>query len=117
MSKGKTLLILGATGSLGQHVLRQALAAGHAVTVFVRTPSRVPMEVEGRISVRKGDLALVEPSELARLITGHDGLINCAGNVADGERFVNLVDRVAASVEHLPWPSSLSAGSWPAPRC
>ena len=96
------LVILGATGSLGRHVLRQALAAGHAVTVFVRTPSRVPEEVEGRISVRKGDLALLEPSELARLITGHDGLINCAGNVADGERFVNLIDRVAAGVESLP---------------
>ena len=60
----------------------------------------------------------MEPSDLARLISGHDGLINCAGNVADGERFVNLVDRVVASVEHAPgWPSSLSAGSWPAPHC
>ena len=29
-------------------------------------------------------------------------LINCAGNVADGERFVSLVDRVIASVESLP---------------
>ena len=36
------LLILGATGSLGRHVLRQALAAGHDVTVFVRTPSKLP---------------------------------------------------------------------------
>ena len=30
------ILILGATGSLGRHVLHQALAAGHEVTVFVR---------------------------------------------------------------------------------
>ena len=41
------LLILGATGSLGRHVLRQALAAGHDVTVFVRTPSKLPPEAPG----------------------------------------------------------------------
>lgn len=96
------LVILGATGSLGRQVLRQALAAGHAVTVFVRTPSRLSAEVEGRVSVHQGDLASMEPSELARLIIGHDELINCAGNVADRERFVDLVDRVVASVESLP---------------
>ena len=96
------LVILGATGSLGGHVLRQALAAGHAVTVFVRSPSRLPAEFAGRIEIHEGDLATVEPAELARLVSGHDGLINCAGNVADGERFVDLVDRVVASVESLP---------------
>ena len=35
------VIILGATGSLGRHVLRQAVAAGHDVTVFVRTPSKL----------------------------------------------------------------------------
>ena len=44
------ILILGATGSLGRHVLRQALAVGYEVTVFVRTPSRLPAEVQGRVS-------------------------------------------------------------------
>ena len=39
------VIILGATGALGRHVLRQALAAGHDVTVFVRTPSKLPPEV------------------------------------------------------------------------
>ena len=41
------LLILGATGSLGRHVLRQAVAAGHDVTVFVRTPSKLPPDISG----------------------------------------------------------------------
>ena len=34
------VLILGAAGSLGRHVLRQALAAGHEVSILVRDPSR-----------------------------------------------------------------------------
>jgi uncharacterized protein YbjT (DUF2867 family) len=39
------VIILGAAGTLGRHVLRQALAAGHDVTVFVRTPSKLPPRV------------------------------------------------------------------------
>src|SRR5580765_183887 len=35
------LIILGASGSLGRRVLSQALAAGHEVTAFVRTPSKL----------------------------------------------------------------------------
>ena len=42
------VIILGATGTLGRHVLRQAVAAGHDVTVFVRTPSKLPPDVRDR---------------------------------------------------------------------
>jgi hypothetical protein len=93
------LLILGATGSLGRHVLRQALAAGHVVTVFVRTPSKLPPEVRERVSVHTGDLGAVVPPDLVR---GQDALINCAGHVADGETFVGLVDRIVTCVDLLP---------------
>ena len=93
------LLILGATGSLGRHVLRQALAAGHDVTVFVRTPSKLPPEVRERVSVHTGDLSAVVPPDL---VSGQDALINCAGHVADGETFVGLVDRLVTCVDLLP---------------
>ena len=93
------LLVLGATGSLGRHVLRQALAAGHDVTVLVRTPSKLPPEASGRVSVHTGDLDVDVPLEL---ITGQDALINCAGHVAGGETFVALVDRLVTAVDSLP---------------
>jgi putative NADH-flavin reductase len=93
------LLILGATGSLGRHVLRQAVAAGHAVTAFVRTPSKLPPEVRDRVSVEVGDLRAGVPPDL---VTGQNVLINCAGHVADGDAFVSLVDRLVACVEQLP---------------
>ena len=89
------LLILGATGSLGRHVLRQAVDAGHAVTVFVRTPSNLSPEVRERVSVHTGDLSALVPLDLVR---GQDALINCAGHVADGETFVGLVDRLVTGV-------------------
>ena len=93
------LIILGASGSLGRHVLRQALASGHEVTVFVRTPSRLPTDLQARVSVHTGDLAVGAHPDL---IAGHDALINCAGHVADGDGFVKLVDRLVSAVEWLP---------------
>ena len=93
------LLILGATGSLGRHVLRLALAAGHDVTVFVRSPDRLPTEVSGRVRVHIGDLDVDLPLEL---IKGQDALINCAGHVAGGETFVALIDRLVTAVDSLP---------------
>jgi len=93
------LLILGATGSLGRHVLRQALAAGHVVTIFVRTPSKLPPEVRQRVSVHVGNLDAAVPPDL---IKGQDVLINCAGHVNDGETFVGLIDRIVTCVDLLP---------------
>jgi uncharacterized protein len=93
------LLILGATGSLGRHVLRQAVAAGYEVTVFVRTPSKLPPDVRERASVHTGDLNALVPLDL---ISGTDALINCAGHVEDGETFVGLIDRLVTAVDSLP---------------
>lgn len=38
------VLILGATGNLGRHVSHQAIAVGHAVSVLVHKPSKLPAE-------------------------------------------------------------------------
>ena len=96
------LIIFGATGSLGSHVLRQALASGQEVTVFVRTPSRLPTEARARVSMHEGDLSLVTPVDLAELIGGHDALVNCAGLVTEGQTFVDLIDRLVTGVESMP---------------
>ena len=93
------IVILGATGSLGRQVVSQALAARHEVTVFVRTPSKLPPEVRERVSVHTGDLSAPVPLDLIR---GQDALINCAGHVADGDAFVGLFDRVISAVDSLP---------------
>lgn len=93
------LIILGATGSLGGHVLRQALSKGHDVSVLVRDPSRLPADARERVAIHTGDLNLELPPDV---VSGHDALINCAGHVVDGERFVSLVDRVVTAVESLP---------------
>lgn len=93
--------ILGATGRLGLHVLRQALAAGHEVTVLVRDPSRLPGDTRSAVAVHTVDLNVLESARLAQLVSGQDALVNCAGHVVEGQGFVDLVDRLVGSVESL----------------
>jgi hypothetical protein len=67
--------------------------------VLVRTPSKLPPEVSGRVTVHTGDLGTHVPLDP---IKGQGALINCAGHVADGDAFVALIDRLATAVESLP---------------
>ena len=93
------VLILGATGKLGRHVVRQAISAGHDVAVVVRTPSKLPAEVRDKVSVHPCDLGSVSIGDLTAVLRGHDAVINTAGLVTEGQAFVNLVDRVVTSLE------------------
>ena len=96
------IVVLGATGSLGKHVIRQAVAAGHEVSALVRTPSKIPAELRDRVAIIKLDLATATVSELSAALCDHDVLINTAGLVTEGETFVSLVDRLVASLESIP---------------
>jgi putative NADH-flavin reductase len=96
------IALLGATGSLGSHVVHQALDTGHALSLLVRTPSKLAAGVASRGTVSTGDIAQMPTSQLAAFIAGHDALISCAGLVTEGARFVDLFDRVLTALETLP---------------
>jgi nucleoside-diphosphate-sugar epimerase len=53
------LLLLGATGNTGRHVLRLALADGLAVRVFVRSPAKIPGDLRSHpaLEVVEGDFS------------------------------------------------------------
>jgi len=93
------VVILGATGSLGKHVVQQAIAAKYDVTIVVRTPAKLPAEVLDKVSVHQCDLSAASTSDLTAMLTGHDAVINTAGLVTEGQVFVNLVDRLVTSLE------------------
>ena len=98
----RRIAIFGATGSLGSHVARLAIAAGHDVSALVRDPARLSADVASKARITTGDLMQRAPAQLAEYIAGHDALVSCAGLVTEGQRFVDLVDRVVSSVEVLP---------------
>jgi len=112
-----SIAILGATGSLGSLVARQAAAAGNSVSLLVRSPGKLPPEVAARARVVvTADLITTPPATLTQFAEGHDVLVCCAGLVTEGQKFVALVDRIASVVEALPNQARPLCCSWPALR-
>lgn len=96
------LALLGATGNLGRHIARQALAAGWTLSVAVRNRSRLEPEVAARATVTDLDLAVASTAQLAAFARGHEVFVFCAGVVTEGDAFVALVDKVVTALEELP---------------
>jgi putative NADH-flavin reductase len=70
------VFILGATGHTGTQLVDVALARGHAVTAFVRSPQKVRRQHE-RLVVKQGDP--LDTDELARALPGHDAVLSAMG--------------------------------------
>jgi putative NADH-flavin reductase len=95
------LVVLGANGSLGSHVTRLALQAGHTVTAAVRNPAKLANAALPGLTVQQADLSTIAPQALAEILRGHDALINTAGFVTDGDRFVSMLNGIVEAVEAL----------------
>ena len=77
------LIIFGASGGTGQELVKQAMAAGHDVTVFVRTPSRL-MTQHTQLKVVQGDVGDV--AQVAVAVQGHDVVISALGARRDSPK-------------------------------
>ncbi len=73
------LTILGATGSVGQHLVSQALDAGDTVTVLVRTPAKLGPN-QDRVTVVQGDVTDVEA--MRRAVTGADAVLSALSHTS-----------------------------------
>ncbi|MDB5218057.1 MAG: Flavin reductase [Myxococcaceae bacterium] len=89
------IFILGATGKTGAQLIDVALARGHSVTAFVRSPHKIERRHE-RLAVVKGDPLNVD--ELASALPGHDAVLSALGLPPPGAfRPHTLVEHGAAS--------------------
>jgi putative NADH-flavin reductase len=70
------LFILGATGGIGQHLLRIGLERGHDLTAYVRSPHKIARPHE-RLHVVRGDP--FNAGDLARAAAGHDAVLSAFG--------------------------------------
>ena len=70
------LFILGATGGTGRQLIDQALARGHEVTAFVRSPEKLGPRREG-LSERQGDPR--DATALTAALGGHDAVLSALG--------------------------------------
>lgn len=86
----QSILILGATGRTGQHVVDKALAAGLTVNVLARRPEAVT-QTHSNLTVFKGTPE--NRADLAPAITGVDGVIcTLNNNRASDSPFAKLVN-------------------------
>jgi putative NADH-flavin reductase len=74
------LVIFGASGRTGNHLVRQAIGMGHDVTAFVRRPSKLPFSHE-RLRVIVGDAR--DRFNVDRAIHHADAVITTIAPVAD----------------------------------
>ena len=70
------LFILGANGKTGTQLVDVALARGHEVTAFVRSPAKITLR-HPRLQVQRGDPLRVD--ELASALPGHDVVLSALG--------------------------------------
>jgi putative NADH-flavin reductase len=70
------VLILGATGSIGRHLVPQTLALGHEVTALVRDPSKLEARSE-RLRVVAGDA--LDPVAVDAAVRGQEAVIFSLG--------------------------------------
>lgn len=75
------VIIFGATGTVGHHLIEQALQQGHTVTAFVRTPEKVTT-THPQLQIFQGDV--LDQSAVDRAITGHDAVLVTLGAGRNG---------------------------------
>ena len=115
------LLVIGATGTLGRQVARQALDEDHDVRCLVRNPNKAIFLKEWGAEIVKGDLC--DQSTLPSALEGVDAVIDAAtARVTDNLRArdvdwrgkVNLIQATkAAGVERYIFFSIINADKYP----
>ncbi|MBZ0279489.1 MAG: SDR family oxidoreductase [Anaerolineae bacterium] len=69
--------IFGGTGKTGQHLIQQALDAGHQVTALARTPSKLTLQHE-RLTIMQGDVQ--DAAKVNEAVKGVDAVISVLGS-------------------------------------
>ncbi len=70
------LFVIGATGRTGREIVEQALARGHHVTAFVRSPESITLKNE-RLTVIKGNA--MDENELFNAMQNHEAVLSALG--------------------------------------
>jgi putative NADH-flavin reductase len=75
----KKIIVFGASGITGTHIVTQALNQGYLVTAFVRNTSKIKIQ-HSNLHIVQGDIMNIET--VASAILGQDAVICCIGTEA-----------------------------------
>ena len=99
------LFVLGATGKTGSEIMRLALARGHEVTAFVRSPHK--LSPAGSLTIVPGDPR--DPENIAAALPGHDAVLSAIGpHPREALRPSTLVTDCARATVEAMTPSGVS---------
>ena len=111
------ITVLGATGSVGRHVVEQALAAGHEVTAVTRDAGRVPVPAAAgapaRLQVVEADVR--DAAALRPAVEGRDAVVvvlgdGRAGTIREAGTRAAVTAMRETGVRRLVCMSTLGAG-------
>lgn len=71
------IIVFGATGGVGQLVVKQGLDAGFEVTAFVRMPAKLEINHQN-LNIVQGDA--FNSTDVSAAISGHDAVVSCLGS-------------------------------------
>ena len=78
---GRRVLVTGATGLLGSHIVERLIAQGYTVRALVRPSSRTAFLDEIGVDVKRGDLT--DPAACERALDDVALVFHCAAKVGD----------------------------------
>jgi putative NADH-flavin reductase len=92
------VIIFGATGSLGSHVVKEALAQGYTVKAFTRNTNKLKGIESSRLSIIQGDVFNFE--DVQNAIKGTDAVLCCLGDGAKGKVRATGTQNIVKAMEH-----------------
>lgn len=99
------LVVLGANGRTGTHVLYLAIERGETVTAVVRSGAKRPKLQHERLNVAIGDPC--DPAFLSEVFRGQDAVISTLGGRMPTKRATSVYPNSAEAIVHAAWESGL----------
>lgn len=91
------IIVLGASGRTGRHLITQALERGHTVTAFARTPTKIVVSNE-HLHIVQGDIH--NPGAVEQAVKGND-VVLCALGVNKDEPVTALADDTRNTIQAM----------------
>ena len=96
MNATPTVLVTGATGTIGSTLIPLLTARGATVRALVRDPGRLRPSSDGRIQLAVGDFA--DPASVRAAVEGVDAVFLACGNVPEQVEYeCTVIDAAAAA--------------------
>ncbi|TMV49151.1 SDR family oxidoreductase [Paenibacillus mesophilus] len=99
------VIIFGANGSLGRHLVSEGLLSGCHVTAFARKREKGPERSDNapqseKLTIVEGDAT--DPQQVYDALSGCDAAIISAGNPKDADAFARIVDTIVTQADGHP---------------